>query len=56
MIGGLVLGVSEVMLQVLLPEGLAGFRDAFIFTAVGVLLLVRPQGILGQRPDFGEKS
>lgn len=55
-IGGLVLGVSEVMLQVLLPEGLAGFRDAFIFTAVGVLLLVRPQGILGQRPDFGEKS
>ncbi len=55
-IGGLFLGVSEVMLQVLLPEGLAGFRDAFIFTAVGVLLLVRPQGILGQRPDFGEKS
>jgi branched-chain amino acid transport system permease protein len=55
-IGGLVLGVAEVMMQVVLPESMAGFRDAFIFTAVGVLLLVRPQGILGQRPDFGEKS
>jgi len=55
-IGGVVLGIAEVMLQVVLPESMAGFRDAFIFTAVGVLLLVRPQGILGQRPDFGEKS
>jgi branched-chain amino acid transport system permease protein len=55
-IGGLVLGVAEVMMQVVLPESMAGFRDAFIFTAVGVLLLVRPQGILGERPDFGEKS
>lgn len=55
-LGGLVLGVAEVMMQVVLPESMAGFRDAFIFTAVGVLLLVRPQGILGERPDFGEKS
>lgn len=55
-IGGLVLGISEVMLQVILPPAMAGFRDAFIFTAVGVLLLFRPQGILGKRPDFGEKS
>ncbi|WP_413865418.1 branched-chain amino acid ABC transporter permease [Albidovulum sp.] len=55
-IGGLVLGVAEVMMQVVLPESMAGFRDAFIFIAVGVLLLVRPQGILGERPDFGEKS
>ena len=55
-IGGLALGVAEVMMQVVLPESMAGFRDAFIFTAVGVLLLVRPQGILGERPDFGEKS
>ncbi len=55
-IGGFALGIAEVTLQVMLPEYMAGFRDAFIFTAVGVLLLVRPQGILGQRPDFGEKS
>lgn len=55
-LGGFALGISEVMLQVILPDYMAGFRDAFIFTAVGVLLLVRPQGILGERPDFGEKS
>ncbi len=40
----------------LLPENIAGFRDAFVFTGVGLLLLFRPQGIIGQRPDFGEKS
>lgn len=55
-IGGFALGIGEVALQVALPEHVAGFRDAFIFTAVGLLLLVRPQGILGKRPDFGEKT
>lgn len=55
-IGGMVLGIGEVLLQVILPESMAGFRDAFIFTGVGVLLLLRPQGLLGQRQDFGEKS
>lgn len=55
-IGGFALGIAEVLLQVVLPPQMAGFRDAFIFSAVGVLLLVRPQGILGQRPDFGEKT
>lgn len=55
-LGGFVLGIGEVLLQVSLPENVAGFRDAFVFTAVGVLLLFRPQGILGERPDFGEKS
>ena len=55
-LGGFVLGVTEVLLQVLLPEKIAGFRDAFVFTAVGLLLLFRPQGIIGQRPDFGDQS
>lgn len=55
-VGGLILGISEVTLQVILPERMTGFRDAFVFAAVGGLLLFRPQGILGQRPDFGEKS
>lgn len=55
-IGGFALGISEVMLQTILPEYMAGFRDAFIFAAVGILLLFRPQGIMGERPDFGEKS
>ena len=55
-IGGFALGFSEVALQAALPANMAGFRDAFIFTAVGVVLLLRPQGIMGERPDFGEKT
>lgn len=55
-IGGFALGIAEVSLQAMLPPDIAGFRDAFIFGAIGLLLLFRPQGILGERPDFGEKS
>jgi branched-chain amino acid transport system permease protein len=55
-IGGFALGIAEVTLQATLPSSVAGFRDAFIFSAIAVLLLFRPQGILGERPDFGEKT
>ncbi|WP_425417672.1 branched-chain amino acid ABC transporter permease [Oricola indica] len=55
-IGGFALGIAEVALQAALPSSVAGFRDAFIFSAIAVLLLFRPQGILGERPDFGEKT
>ena len=34
-------------LVALLPDNLTGYRDAFIFGALIVILLVRPQGILG---------
>lgn len=46
-IGGFALGIAEVTLQATLPSSVAGFRDAFIFSAIAVLLLFRPQGILG---------
>ena len=55
-IGGLGPGGAAGVMQGRPPASIARFPDAFIFTAVGVLLLVRPQGILGERPDFGEKS
>lgn len=55
-VGGFALGIAEVGLQVLLPPDIAGFRDAIVFLLIGVLLVFRPQGILGERPDFGEKS
>ena len=48
-IGGFVLGVAEVVFQVILPESIAGYRDAFVFSLVGGLLIVRPQGIFGKR-------
>lgn len=55
-VGGFALGIAEVSLQVLLPSEIAGFRDAFVFLLIGVLLVFRPQGIMGERPDFGEKA
>lgn len=47
-VGGFVLGALEVLLEVVLPAGIAGFRDAFVFLAVGVVMITRPQGIFGR--------
>lgn len=55
-VGGFALGIAEVALQVILPSNIAGFRDAIVFLLIGIVLVFRPQGILGERPDFGEKS
>jgi branched-chain amino acid transport system permease protein len=40
--------VREV-LQTILPSGLASWRDAVVFVVLILVLLVRPQGILGRR-------
>lgn len=52
-IGGFALGILEVIFQVILPESIAGYRDAFVFLFVGGLLIVRPQGIFGQKAVWG---
>jgi branched-chain amino acid transport system permease protein len=44
--GGFILGVITVALQDSLPLNLRPYRDAFLFAAVIVILLVRPQGLL----------
>ena len=46
-VGAFILGFGEIYLVALLPDHLTGYRDAFIFGALIVILLVRPQGILG---------
>jgi branched-chain amino acid transport system permease protein len=46
-LGGYLLGIMEVLLQGLLPSSLAPFRDAFVFIVLIVLLLFRPNGLLG---------
>jgi branched-chain amino acid transport system permease protein len=48
-LGGYLLGIMEILLQGLLPSNLAPFRDAFVFAILIVLLLFRPNGILGSR-------
>jgi branched-chain amino acid transport system permease protein len=47
MIGGFVLGICEVMLVGFMP-GLSGYRDAFAFVVLILILLFRPGGILGE--------
>lgn len=47
MIGGFVLGICEVMLVGFMPE-LSGYRDAFAFIVLILILLFRPGGILGE--------
>lgn len=45
-VGGFVLGVVTVLMQVLLPDGLLPYRESLLFTCVIAMLLFRPQGIL----------
>lgn len=44
-LGGLVLGLITVLLQAYLPLELRYYRDAFAYTAVIAVLLLRPQGL-----------
>jgi branched-chain amino acid transport system permease protein len=46
-LGGYLLGILEISLQALLPSALTPYRDAFVFIILIVLLLFRPNGILG---------
>ena len=48
-LGGFVLGGLTVGLQAGLPLDLRPFRDAFVFAAVFVILVVRPQGLIVTR-------
>ncbi len=45
-IGGFALGVVSTFLDAALPVGVAPFRDAFVFTAVIAILVIRPQGLI----------
>lgn len=47
MIGGFLLGIAEIMLVAFMPE-LAGYRDAFAYAILILLLLVKPTGIMGE--------
>ena len=48
-IGGFALGILTVMLQTFLPPSLEPFVDAFVFSGVIAVLLVRPQGLFGSK-------
>lgn len=46
-VGGLLLGALSSLLGVYLPDGLAPFRDAIVFTFPVLILIFRPHGLLG---------
>lgn len=48
-VGGFVLGFLEVALRAWLPGPLSGFVDGFLFTIIGVVLVLRPGGIVTVR-------
>ncbi|MCM0649387.1 branched-chain amino acid ABC transporter permease [Clostridium swellfunianum] len=46
-IGGFILGIGEIMLVAFLPT-LSGYRDAFAFILLILILLFKPTGIMGE--------
>ena len=48
MLGGLLLGFIEIMLVAFFPA-LSGYRDAFAFVLLIVILLCKPTGLMGQK-------
>jgi branched-chain amino acid transport system permease protein len=46
-VGGFALGLLTVSLQMVLPQHLLDFRQAFVFLVVIVVLLFRPRGLIG---------
>jgi branched-chain amino acid transport system permease protein len=44
--GGMLLGILTVVLQVVLPDSLAPYREAFLYAGVIIVLLVRPGGLV----------
>ncbi len=47
-LGGILLGVMEVMIPAYLPSEYSGYKDAVAFVALIVILLVKPSGLLGR--------
>ena len=48
MIGGLLLGFMEILLVAFFPA-LSGYRDAFAFVLLIVILFYRPTGLMGEK-------
>jgi branched-chain amino acid transport system permease protein len=51
MLGGYLLGMAEVLFLGLMPQAFAGYRDAFVFSLLIVVLLVKPSGLFARHAD-----
>lgn len=50
-VGGYLLGFAEIFFVGFLPPAYAGYRDAFVFALLLIILLIRPNGILGSAAE-----
>jgi branched-chain amino acid transport system permease protein len=50
-LGGYILGLSEVLFVGLLPPVYSAYRDAFVFSTLILILLIMPNGLLGKRVE-----
>lgn len=50
-LGGYLLGFAEIFFVGFLPPAFSGYRDAFVFVLLLIVLLIRPHGILGTSTD-----
>lgn len=50
-LGGFLLGLSEVLLVGLLPQEYGAYRDAFVFGLLILVLLVMPSGLMGRTTE-----
>lgn len=54
-LGGFMLGITEVAVLVLLPQSYGGLAQAVVFTLVALILIWRPDGILSPAQEKGDK-
>jgi len=47
-IGGMLLGLIEIMAVAFFPQ-LSGYRDAFAFVLLIIILLLKPTGLMGEK-------
>ena len=48
-LGGFIMGVAEMLFAGLLPKEVAVYRDALVFVILILVLLIRPNGLMGAR-------
>lgn len=48
-LGGFIMGIAEMLFAGLMPTEITPYRDAFVFLLLIVVLLIRPNGILGSK-------
>ncbi|GAK60691.1 amino acid/amide ABC transporter membrane protein 1, HAAT family [Candidatus Vecturithrix granuli] len=51
MVGGFLLGLSEVLFVGLLPPIYSAYRDAFVFSTLVIILLILPNGLFGKAAE-----